>query len=101
MVMYVMYAMYVVYRLSNSWLYFEEGVIMSRNQKKMRTYTPRRAAEDAKEDIHGGPDIGPGSSGNPFAMPYIKMRSEEAKLIQCPECGFSQGRHSKLCSKAK
>lgn len=67
----------------------------------MSEYTPRQAAEDAKEDIHGGPDLAPGSSGNPFAMGYIKMSSEEAKLVQCPECGFSKGRHSKLCPGTK
>lgn len=64
-------------------------------------YTPRDAAEDAKRDVQGGPDLSPGSSGNSFAMPYIKMRSEEAKLVQCPECGFFKGRHSRLCPKKK
>ena len=60
---------------------------MSKKRKNTHRYTPRRAAEDAKSDIHGGPDMSPGSSGSPFAMQFIKMRSEEAQLVQCPECG--------------
>lgn len=75
---------------------------MSRkNKKKWRPYTSQQAAEDAKRDVHGGPEFGPWSSGSPFAMPYIKMRSEEAQLVQCPECGSFKGRHSSLCSQAK
>lgn len=66
-------------------------------KKKRHSYTPRRAAEDAKEDIHGGPNLSD-YSGSPFAMAYIKMRSEEAKLVTCPDCGFSKGRHSRFCS---
>lgn len=71
---------------------------MGRKNKKPRRYSPRQAAEDAKSDIHGGPSITPGSSGSPFAMGYIKMMSEEARLIQCSECGYSKGRHSGGCS---
>jgi len=70
---------------------------MSKKRKNEHGYTPRQAAEDAREDIHEGSGPGPGPSGNPFAMGYIKMRSEEATLIQCPDCGFSKGRHSRMC----
>ena len=72
------------------------------SKKKRRSYTPQQAAEDAKRDIHVG-ELGGHRfpSGSPFAMPYIKMRSAEAKLLQCSECGFSKGRHSRFCPKAK
>lgn len=69
---------------------------MSKKKSKKQPYTPNQAAEDAKRDIHRGPNAGD-YYGSSFAMPYIKLRSEEARLIQCPDCGFSKGRHSRRC----
>jgi hypothetical protein len=33
-------------------------------------------------------------------MPNVLRQSDAAKLIQCPECSYSGGRHSRSCSKS-
>lgn len=79
---------------------------MSRKRKgkgrKPLTAAQRRAykegvqTEAAKLDVHGKPDRTWGTTG--FAIGEVKRSSDEAKLATCPECGYSAGRHSRLCS---
>jgi hypothetical protein len=36
-----------------------------------------------------------GTSSAAFAI--VKLASEEAKLMVCPDCGYANGRHAKVC----
>lgn len=42
----------------------------------------------------------PGFGTSPNSMGAVKLASEEARLISCPDCGYSDGRHSRMCARA-
>jgi hypothetical protein len=42
----------------------------------------------------------PGFGTSPASMGAVKMASEEALMTACSECGYSAGRHAKVCSRA-
>jgi hypothetical protein len=64
--------------------------------------TPREAAhtQAARQEVHGGGhDVGWGTS--PASLGEVKRASEEAQHVTCPECGFSRGRHARMCPRSE
>lgn len=52
--------------------------------------------QGAKEDVHHGgaqPSWGTALTGR------MKAESEESRLVSCPGCGYSRGRHSRSCAR--
>ena len=66
------------------------------SEEKIRQLN-RDAAQMAKNDIHGPPDRVTGWGTQGKAQFYAKATSEEARRVQCPDCGFSKGRHAASC----
>ena len=71
--------------------------------KRKRTPAQRRALEgaqtraaktDQREHRH---DEGHGTS--PASLGAVKAASEESRLATCSECGYSGGRHARVCPK--
>lgn len=70
----------------------------SKHKKKEQQGRERANTMAVKTDMQQPSDPGVGTS--PSSMGAVKMASEEARLITCPDCGFSKGRHSRLCPRA-
>lgn len=51
-----------------------------------------------RQELKGRSDPGVGTSPN--SMGAVKSASEEARLATCPDCGYSGGRHSRMCARA-
>jgi hypothetical protein len=71
----------------------EKAVRRARNQnytekQQVRTDKKRVVMKRAPQDIGGTALTG-----------LVKMQSEEARHMTCPECGFSSGRHLRICSR--
>jgi hypothetical protein len=53
-------------------------------------------AKEPPTDPWGGSGAPKGTG--PAALGAVKMTSEEARLMTCWECGYTGGRHSRLCT---
>lgn len=71
----------------------------SGKKKQQRAREQAIGSKDAiRKDMQKPSDVAWGTS--PGSMGRVKAESEEARLETCPECGYSAGRHSGMCSKA-
>jgi hypothetical protein len=60
----------------------------------------REAAE--KQKLHKKPqeprEVFSDTRGtSPMSLGRVKLASEEARLATCPDCGYANGRHAKIC----
>jgi hypothetical protein len=68
--------------------------------EQRRAGRERAQVEGARADVRSGGGHDPGWGTSASSMGEVKRTSAEAKLVTCPECGYSGGRHSGMCSKA-
>ena len=62
-------------------------------KKKKRGTKARVTAAGFRKPI---PDVPLGTSVNSLGI--VKAASEEARMETCPDCGYSGGRHARVCS---
>jgi hypothetical protein len=69
-----------------------------RAAKRHKEREGARAITDAvRADLRGRDDPGWGTS--PGALGIVKAMSEESRDATCFECGYSGGRHARMCSR--
>jgi hypothetical protein len=68
--------------------------------EQRRARREQAQVEAARHDVRSGGGHDPGWGTSASSMGEVKRVSEEAKLVTCPECGYTAGRHSRLCAKA-
>jgi ATP-dependent exoDNAse (exonuclease V) alpha subunit len=66
-------------------------------KRKPKLFTAGQIKESVRKEDLQESDVAWGTS--PGQMGRVKAESEEARLESCPECGYSGGRHSMMCSK--
>lgn len=65
------------------------------NAKKAQAQANRAMDKSVRADMKQQGDQAPGTS--PASLGIVKMQSEEARHETCFECGYSGGRHARLC----
>lgn len=83
---------------------------MGKRRKLSKKEQARRQARNAERQQSAAirvkvradlnPMSDPGVGTSPGALGLVKMASEEARHVTCPECGYGAGRHARICSRA-
>lgn len=74
---------------------FDQSMTKRSKREKLKRAEEAKLRQVVRDDMQQQPDHAPGTS--PASLGLVKAASEEARLETCFECGYSGGRHARLC----